>query len=169
MVSTSLHYVRKTPLISAMKHVRRHFALFLSMTVLVMLIICSKKIGGLFESEQWEIGSLYAAVFSWSSLQGAFLFGIYAFVLSGSEGFVKAVKNTTTFKRGREFVRTTVYMTLALSAICLPLLVIHPSLPVTSSLTIGYCLFAFIAATSIYIFCRFLTVLKLFRILERSR
>ena len=50
----------------------------------VVTFIWRETIAQKFTSEAWDIGAFYSAVFDWSSIQAAFLFGVYAFFLSRS-------------------------------------------------------------------------------------
>src|SRR5690554_950400 len=67
-----------------------------------------------FASKEWDLGAFYAAVFNWGSIQGAFLFGVYAFFLSRSEPFIQAIAPSPAFKELRRYVVRTLYLSMAL-------------------------------------------------------
>jgi hypothetical protein len=120
-----------------------------------------------FGADTWKLGNFYAAVFDWSSIQGAFLFGIYAFVLSRSEPFIRAITNTQAFTQMRGFVRRTVYLAMFLTVAVMPMLVAAPKMADGGIRDVGYWLFFGYALAMVYMFVRFGRVIRLFRMLER--
>ena len=116
-----------------------------------------------FASEAWSLSSFYSAVFDWASVQGALLFGVYAFFLSRSEPFLQAIAESAPFQQLRRYVVRTLYLTLGLTVLSLPILVAPPS--ITSAA--GYLVFSVFAVALTYTFFCFLKVVRVFGKIER--
>lgn len=118
-----------------------------------------------FTSKAWDIGAFYSAVFDWSSIQAAFLFGVYAFFLSRSEPFIQAIAGSSAFKMLRRYVVRTLYLSMALTVISLPM-VVSP-LGVESGNTLGFAVLWVIMVLLTYTFLCFLKVIRVFGKIER--
>lgn len=116
-----------------------------------------------FASKQWNLDAFYSAAFDWSSIQAAFLFGVYAFFLSSSEPFLKAVASSPFFPDLRKYVARTLYLSMSVTVLSLPMLVAPPDI----ESTIGYAAFAGLLALIVYTFFCFLRVIRVFRKIER--
>ena len=68
------------------------------------LYIWRAPVAASFAAKEWDLGAFYSAIFGWSSVQGAFLFGVYAFFLSRSEPFIEAIAPSPAFKLLRQYV-----------------------------------------------------------------
>ena len=119
-----------------------------------------------FASKSWELGAYLSAVFNWSSLQGAFLFGVYAFFLSRSEPFIQAIAPSPAFKLLRQYVLRTLYLSMVLSAMVLPMLVAPASMKVGEvGFSFGHVWLATVLLT--YTVLCFLKVVRVFGKIER--
>lgn len=167
MTNTSTTSDRRSAPIDVALFFRRHWDLLLTGLVAIPLVNFSVFIAGEFIADRWKLSNFYAAVFDWSSIQGAFLFGIYAFVLSRSEPFIRAIANTRAFAQMRGFVRRTVYFAMGLTVITMPMLVAAPPMTEGGLRDTGYILFAGYALATFYMFVRFGRVLRIFTMLER--
>ena len=148
---------------------RRNLNLILVAISLILLVRYAADIAPKFAVGEWSLENFYAALFDWSSILSAFMFGIYAFVLSRSEPFMKAASGTRAFEDARDYVRRTVYLALAMTAVCVPMLVAGPS-PVDGGwLDYGYWIFASYVVGTVYLFSRFLKIVRVFRKLEQPR
>lgn len=121
-----------------------------------------------FASNEWDAGAFYSAVFDWSSIQSAFLFGIYAFILSRSEPFIRAIDGTEPFEMLRSYSRRTLYLTFALTIASMPLAVVGPK-PTDNLSSLNLWIFAGLASLAAYTFCRFLKVVRVFGKIEGMR
>ena len=114
----------------------------------------------------WDLGAYYSAVFQWSSIQGAFLFGVYAFFLSRSEPFIQAIAGSGAFKLLREYVVRTLYLSMGLCVLTLPMLV-APA-PVDGGVfSIGFGMLWLSTVLLVYTFMCFLKVIRVFGKIER--
>jgi len=118
-----------------------------------------------FQNKSWDIGAYYSAIFDWSSIQAAFLFGVYAFFLSRSEPFLQAIGGTPVFKQLRQYVVRSLYLSLTLSVLTLPVLVSPPEMK--SGNLIGFIVFWFLSTLLTYTFFCFLKVVRVFGKIER--
>lgn len=120
-----------------------------------------------FASDRWDLGAFYSAVFDWSSIQGAFLFGVYAFFLSRSEPFIRAIEGSPVFQDLRRYIVRTLFLTLGLTVASLPLLVAPPG--ITGGVwDWGYYLFTAFAVMLAYTFCCFLKIIRVFGKIDRA-
>jgi hypothetical protein len=117
-----------------------------------------------FRSEAWDLGALYAAIFDWSSIQAAFLFGIYAFFLSRTEAFLKAVTSSPFFPSLRRYVVRTLYLSMLLTVLSLPMLVA----PLDIETQAGYIVLAALCGLTVFTFFCFLRVIRVFGKIERK-
>ena len=149
---------------------RRHFPILAVVVVAAALIFWSEVIATAFATERWNLQAFYAALFDWSSIQGAFLFGVYAFVLARSEPFIRAVAKTRAFDQARQYVRVSVYLSLGLTVLCIPMLISPLAMkPEQTLYGAGFVVFFGYALFGTYLLARFLKVLRVFRTLERDR
>lgn len=116
-----------------------------------------------FTSKTWNLGAYLSAIFDWSSIQAAFIFGVYAFFLSRSEPFLQAISGTPAFASLRRYVLRTLYLSMALTVGSLPLLVGTPD--VKSS--IGFVAVWFLTVLLIFTFFSFLKVIRVFGKIDR--
>lgn len=116
-----------------------------------------------FARGDWSLDSFYSAVFDWASVQSALLFGVYAFFLSRSEPFLQAIAESAAFLRLRRYVIRTLYLTLGLTVLALPVLVAPPSI----SSGWGYLVFTGFSVSLTYTFFCFLKVVRVFGKIER--
>lgn len=153
--------------IEMFRFARKYLDAILMTAVGSLLLMFSGAVATEFRAERWDLGAFYSAVFDWSSIQSAFLFGIYAFVLSRAEPFVKAIAGTPAFSAMRAYVRHTVYIALALTAVTMPMLIAAPTMTDGSIYDVGYVLFVAYSLATVYVFARFLKVVRVFTKLER--
>lgn len=116
-----------------------------------------------FVAKDWDLGAFYSAAFDWSSIQTAFLFGVYAFFLGRSEAFLKAVSSSPFFPMLRQFVVRSLYLSMALTVLSLPFLVAPP--PIQELM--GYAVFLVISCLFVFTFFCFIKVIRVFGMIER--
>lgn len=119
-----------------------------------------------FVSKRWDLGDYYSALFDWSSVQAAFLFGVYAFFLSRSEPFIQAIAGSAAFRELRLYVVRTLYLSMSLSVLSLPFLVAPVAIERGGN-GIGYAIFLGLSALLTYTFFCFLKVVRVFGKIER--
>jgi len=140
---------------------------WIASTVAGVLIVWQQQaIAANFNSKDWDLGAFYSAVFDWSSIQGAFIFGVYAFFLSRSEPFIQAISSSRAFKMLRRYVVRTLYLTLILTVISLPM-VVSPLAMNGGRLSAGFIVFTFQSTLAVYTFFCFLKVIRVFGKIER--
>lgn len=128
-----------------------------------LTLIWHEKIIANFASNAWNLGAFYSAVFDWSSIQAAFLFGVYAFFLSRSESFLKAVASSPFFPSLRRYVIKTLYLSMTLTVCSLPMLVA----PLDVSTQLGYGALTLLFTLGVFTFFCFLKVIRVFGKIER--
>ena len=124
-------------------------------------------IGANFASSQWDLSALYAAIFDWSSIQSAFLFGVYVLVISGDLPFTRAIRDTDAYPEVKSYIRNTMFFAFALSALALPVLVDQPIIKVGAITDLGYAVFSAYAFLSVWVIARFFKVVRIFIKLAR--
>lgn len=147
---------------------RRHLEVFGAVGTLALVVWKQPAIAANFSGSDpaWNIGAYYSAIFGWASIQGAFLFGVYAFFLSRSEPFIQAIADSAPFLQLRRYVIRTLYLTLVLTVAALPMLV--APLPLTGN-GVGYLFFSLFSVATAYTFFCFLKVIRVFGKIERPR
>lgn len=113
-----------------------------------------------FKSEDWKNTDLYSAIFGWASIQTGFVFGVYGFVASKTDGFIKQVSQDKSFHRFVSYIKWATVAGFILTFFSLPMIVISPNLidADTNSFRITALWFAFFVWT----FCAFLRVAFIF-------
>lgn len=150
------------------RFLRRHLGAIAVLLTGAVLINWSSAIAEKFSSEEWDLGNFYAAIFDWSSILCAFLFGVYVYVLGKGKPFIEAISDTDAFRKFRSYVRRTIYMMLATSAVLIPQLV-APILPSDGTWNDwGFWLFAVVVAWSMLLYFRFFKIVRTFHKLERT-
>lgn len=81
------------------------------------------------EDSPVEMQDLFAAVFDWSSIQTGFLFAVYGYVASKSDGFIGAIRKTTAMTRFRQLLAFTIFAGFALTLVSMCFL-IYPLTPI---------------------------------------
>jgi hypothetical protein len=168
MTSIALTSGGSPALRDAYRAVRRHLPAIAAVAAPLSVIAGRDTLAARFAADAWDVAAFYSAIFDWSSIQSAFLFGIYAFVLSRSEPFIKAVDNTEPFEALRSYSRRTLYLTFVLTIISMPLAVASPK-PAASLLSLELWTFAGLSSLMAYTFCRFLKVVRVFGKIEGLR
>lgn len=138
---------------------------------LIFCIFCLWKyapfIGLKFSTKAWDLSALYAAIFDWSSIQSAFLFGVYVLVLSGDLTFIRAIKDTDVYSEIKTYIRNTMLFAFALSAISLPVLVDQPEIKLGGFKDLGYSVLSGYIFLSVWVVARFYKVIRIFVKLAR--
>lgn len=148
------------------KWLRRHLEHLGALAVAVTLIYTRDFVTTQFVTERWDLNAYYSAVFDWSSIQAAFLFGVYAFFLSRSEPFIQAISGSKSFKLLRSYVVRTLYLSMTLTVLALPM-VVAPVTMVEGSVTLGSAIFWCLSVLLTYTFLCFLKVIRVFGKIER--
>ena len=118
-----------------------------------------------FAADAWDLGAFYSAIFDWSSIQAAFLFGVYAFFLSRSEPFIQAIAGSEGFRLLRRYVVRTLYLSMTLSVAALPMVV--APIAFSGGNEIGFVVLWSLAMLLVYTFLCFLKVIRVFGKIER--
>lgn len=150
------------------RRVRKHLPAIAAISAPLAVFAWRDTLALRFANEAWNVGAFYSAVFDWSSIQSAFLFGIYAFILSRSEPFIKAIDGSEPFEALRSYSRRTLYLTFILTIVAMPLAVAEPK-PGADMLSPSLWVFAGLASLTAYTFCRFLKVVRVFGKIEGMR
>lgn len=116
-----------------------------------------------FASKAWDLGAYLSAIFDWSSIQAAFIFGVYAFFLSRSEPFLQAISGTPAFASLRRYVVRTLYLSMTLTVGSLPFLVATPDV----KSTFGFVAIWFLTVLLVFTFFSFLKVIRVFGKIDR--
>ena len=152
----------------ARRRLRRHLPAIAAVTAPISVLAERETLSSRFGSEAWDIGAFYSAVFDWSSIQSAFLFGIYAFILARSEPFIKAIDGTEPFEKLRSLCRSTLYMTFLLTLVSMPLAVTQPQ-PTNSLLSLNLWVLAGLSSLAAFSFFRFFKIVRVFSKIEGLR
>ena len=147
--------------------IRRNLEWLAPMCVASSLVYNHDYIALQFINKIWKIDSFYSAMFDWSSIQSAFLFGIYAFFLSKSEPFLNAISQTKKFKQLRSYIMKSLILTMLLTLISLPLLVYPVEITRETTWDLGFCIFFFILIYFSYAFFSFIKVVRVFAKIEK--
>ena len=146
---------------------RRYFSLIVATSVCGAIGVYHGAIAVAFSTGGWKIDAYYSAVFNWAAFQGAFLFSVYAFFLSRSEPFIKAVAATRAFKDLRKYVLRSLWLSMVLTLFSLPAVVVSPEIKVgVSVLDPGFIVFWILSTMLAYTFGNFVKVVRVFRLLE---
>lgn len=145
---------------------RRHLATIAAIATFAFVLYQREWVSAQFSSGAWDIGAFYAAVFDWASIQSAFLFGIYAFVLGRTEPFIRAIADTSVFEQMRAHVRRTMYLALLLTVFAMPMLVAKPEVSASWD-SVGLWGFTGVATLAAFTSFSFLKVVRVFRKVER--
>lgn len=107
-----------------------------------------------------SLTNLYTAIFDWAAIQTGFLFGVYGFMISKSEGFIKELQGSITLERFINYIKRASRIGFILTFISMPLIVWNPNIttePVWVFVVVAlwFCLFvwaflAFIRAAYIF-------------------
>lgn len=146
---------------------RRNLSLIAASAVFVILGLNHETVATKFGAGGWKIDAYYSAVFNWAAFQGAFLFSVYAFFLSRSEPFIKAVEGTPAFRNLRRYVLRALWLSMILTIASLPAVVAAPAINAGSPvLDSGFVIFWGISTLLTYTFGNFVKVVRVFRLLE---
>jgi len=148
----------------------QHSAL-LSLIGASLFLLFPSQMSNLAVTEEWDQSILYGSLFNWASIQTAFLFGIYTFIMGRPEVFVKRFKTTKLYRRSMLYLRKTVFISLLLSAVCVPLMLASPDIELWSwsekSLpNIGYAVFAVISVFGLLVLGRVIICMRYFMFIE---
>ncbi|MBN2971189.1 hypothetical protein JW805_04070 [Roseomonas aeriglobus] len=93
----------------------------------IALLIFRNEIAAAVSSKSLSMTNLYSSVLSWASIQIGFAFGVYGFVVGKSQGFVEAIKDTSTMRRFLKYVKRANLGGFLLTFISLPLAITTPT------------------------------------------
>lgn len=145
---------------------RRNLSVIAAGIIFFTIGIEHELIASCFSDKGWKLDSYYSAIFNWSAFQGAFLFSVYAFFLSRSEPFIKAVAATQPFRELRQYVLRALWLSMLLSLASLPAIVIAPPIKVGSLMDPGFIVFWCLTTALAFTFGCFVKVVRVFRLLE---
>lgn len=129
----------------------------------------AKKVSNAAYFGSWEETLFYASLFNWSSIQTAFLFGIYTFIIGRPGKFKSRFEDTKLYADSMKYLRRTVFSSFVLSFICLPLMFVAPNISRwrgLKELGLGYIVFAVTSVFALYLFGRILISMKIFMFVE---
>jgi hypothetical protein len=140
--------------------IERFAPLILSVASLLAVFFLRSDIAIHFASNDWKSSDLYTAVFGWASIQTGFVFGIYGFVASKTDGFIKVVSEDRSFQRFTRYIKRANLAGFLLTFFTLPMIVGSPELKDPNSV-------AFFVTTAwfavfVWTFCAFLRVAFIF-------
>jgi hypothetical protein len=145
---------------------RTWFEVLGAATAGLLVFIWRDDIVAQFANETWNLGAYYSAIFDWSSIQAAFLFGVYAFFLSRSEPFIQAIAGSGAFKLLRRYVVRTLYLSMSLTVAALPM-VVSPLQMGADWVSLGFAIAWFQTTLLVYTFLCFVKVIRVFGKIER--
>jgi len=79
--------------------------LIAAILVMLAVILLNGEVLYLSENGHIIVDNLYAAVFDWSAIQTGFLFSVYGFIAGKSDGFIGAIRNTTSMQNFNVYVK----------------------------------------------------------------
>ncbi len=88
----------------------------------VVLAATQSSVLQLITDKKLEVHGLYEAVFGWGSVQTAFLFGVYALILTKNDGFIGAIKDTRGLKSFYGYLKAAIYAGFIITIVTMPLL-----------------------------------------------
>lgn len=117
------------------------------------------------KSGAWSLAALYAGILNWASIECGFMFAAYTFAAASSNDFMRAVAKTPSFIAFKAMMLQLVYVSLLVAAAALVMSVIdfYPT-EIWWSRLIFAAWFSLIAFSML----RFLTVLRIFRIIAHT-
>src|SRR4051812_45265005 len=108
--------------------IERFAPLIIGAVSLAAIFIYRSNIASHFNAGDWKSSDLYTAVFGWASIQTGFVFGIYGFVASKTEGFIKQVSEDRSFRRFVGYIKRANLAGFLLTFFTLPMIVASPEL-----------------------------------------
>lgn len=166
MLNTAPISVQPLALSGLGKAARAHAEWFAAAGVAIALWVYRVPIATEFASDRWSAEAFFGAVFDWSSIQAALLFGVYAFFLSRSEPFLQAIAGTPAFRELRNYLLRTLRLSMALTLCSLPMVIATPTID-RSGGGWGYMLAAGFAVVTTFTFFSFLKVIRVFGKIDR--
>lgn len=127
---------------------------------LAAIYVLRTDIAGHFRSDDWKSSDLYTAIFGWASIQTGFVFGIYGFVASKTDGFIKQVSDDRSFRRFVGYIKRANLAGFLLTFFTLPMIVTSPELK--DAHTTPFVITMVWFAVFIWTFCAFLRVAFIF-------
>lgn len=114
----------------------------------------------------WSASGLYSAVFGWTSIQVGILFGIYTFVVPRTEPFFRALNRTSAFGEFKDYLLVSCYLTMVCVLGAFLFTVVNP---VPDGRVLLKLLLISWLDLIFYTVLRFLKIMRVFQILERSK
>ena len=140
--------------------IERFTPIVLSAAALLIIWWFRVSIAANFATENWKNTDLYSAVFGWASIQTGFVFGVYGFVASKTDGFIKQVSQDNSFYRFVSYIKWAMAAGFVLTSFTLPMIVVSPDL--IDSSTDGFRATAIWFTFFVWTFCAFLRVAFIF-------
>lgn len=138
----------------------RFTPLVLCAASLVAIYLLRNDIASYFQTDDWKSSDLYTAVFGWASIQTGFVFGIYGFVASKTDGFIKQVSDDRSFRRFVGYIKRANLAGFLLTFFTLPMIVTSPELKDAQSTPFLITMVWF--SIFVWTFCAFLRVAFIF-------
>lgn len=127
---------------------------------LAAIFLWRSEIAGHFQSDDWKSSDLYTAIFGWASIQTGFVFGIYGFVASKDDGFIKQVSGDRSFARFVGYIKRANLAGFLLTFFTLPMIITSPELKDPNSTAFLVTMIWF--GVFVWTFCAFLRVAFIF-------
>tara|TARA_R110000823_G_scaffold41531_1_gene109464 strand:- start:146 stop:625 length:480 start_codon:yes stop_codon:yes gene_type:complete len=71
-----------------------------------------------------NLENLYSAIFDWSSIQTGFLFSVYGYVASKTDGFLAEIKDSRSMSAFRKYTSRAMFIGFILTVVTIPLIVV---------------------------------------------
>jgi hypothetical protein len=150
------------------RRLRRHAEALAAGCVFGLVAVNRTIISTAFATKSWHLDGYYSALFNWSAIQTGFIFSAYAFFVSRSEPFLRAIDRTETFAALRRYVVRSLMTSVLLALVTLPSLVATPAISITTNLDFPYALLVFVSTLATYSFMCFLKIVRVFMKIENS-
>lgn len=104
-------------------HVERFGPLVFAALVLASLVYFRGQIQELSSDRQINVSALYSAIFGWASIQTGFLFSVYGFIATKSDGFIAAIKDSRSMVLFKRYTMRAMLIGFVLTLFTIPLIV----------------------------------------------
>jgi hypothetical protein len=91
--------------------------------VLVLLIWFRADVRALAADKKIDVSALFGAIFGWASIQTGFLFSVYGFIASKTDGFVGALGATRSMALFKRYTMRAMLIGFVLTILTIPLIV----------------------------------------------
>ena len=100
--------------------------LAISISAVALILYFNEYFTTLITNKKLHLSGIYSAIFDWSAIQTGFLFSVYGFVVSKSDGFIGAIKNTTAMNNFNSYIKRATFIGFILTFCSMPLVMLSP-------------------------------------------